>query len=252
MGLHTVAYSASVNEAGNLTYLTPVPDATIRVQGNDIIVPVDMNLLIGEHAMVGANGSQARLVSPSIRRVNPLNIQPLVLGLVPEKDNPLYLHETSPVILDANEALDCQTVGTPGAAEQHTVVLMLCDKAPVPVGGKIVKARFSITGAVVAGVWTNLAITLDDPLPVGVYNCVGANLIGSGLIAFRFYPVGQAYRPGAPCAQTAAGHQDPKFRNGGLGVWFAFNEIILPTVDVLASANAGSTTYRGVMDLIPV
>jgi len=248
--LHIVAYSQSQDEGGVLLPVAPVVDASVRTQGNDIIVPDGMNQLIGAGAMIGTTGVRAQLISPSLRRTQPYDIRPLDLLLVPTGYNPMYLHEGSPLALDVNEGLDCNVLADPAAAEQQTVIVFLSDGKLTPKTGYIIKTRFTITVAQTAGTWVNTPITFPDALPVGNYSCVGAAMIAAGAVAARFVPIGGKWRPGFPVSQTLADKQDEKFRNGLLGEWFQFSQIQPPSVDILGSAAAGSTTYTGVMDLI--
>jgi len=248
--MHAIAFSQSQDAAGVLSFQAGVPDPTVRVSGNDIYVPNGVNKLIGALGCAGATATQLQLLSPSLRRTQPYDIRPVQLALVPTGAEPIYLHEDSPIQLDYNEALNAKISSDPAAAEQASTVVFLTDSVPQKVTGAIVKTRFQITGAVTAGQWVNMAITFPDLLPVGVWSCIGAMLVASGVVAARWFPIGQAWRPGFPVHQTLGDRQDFKFRNGFLGKWFDFDQTQPPTIDVLASATAGSATYTGVMDLV--
>lgn len=249
--MHAFAFSQSQDAGGVLSFMAGVPDPTTRVQGNDIVVPQTMKKLFGSIACLGATATRGQFISPSLRRIQPYDIQPFSLGLIPTGGEPLMLHPQSLVELDYNEMLNCQIVSDPAAAEQATVVALLTDSALAPVNGKIVKCRFTVTMTLVAGVWVSGVITFVNNLPIGVYSVVGAQIVAPAGVAARFFPVGQAWRPGFPCSQTFNDRQDPLFRNGGLGKWFDFDQTQPPTIDIISSAAAGSTTYNGVMDLIP-
>lgn len=249
--MHCVAFSESQDLGGVLGNIAGVADPSVRVQGDDIVVPAQVNQIFGALACAGASATQVRLISPSLRQVNPYEINPCILALVPPAELPLQLHEASPMPLAYNEALNAQLNSNPAAAEQATVVVFLTDKAIAPVTGKIYHARFTINVALVAGAWANAAIAFDDDLPSGVYRCVGSNLVCATAVAARWYPVGASWRPGFPIAQLASGHMDQKFRNGALGEWFSFDQVQPPTIDVLSSAAAAAADYVGVMDLIP-
>lgn len=250
--MHTVAFSESQDAGGVLSLMAAVPDPSIRVSGDDLVVPPDVNRIIGALACVGASATQAQLASPSLRRTQPYDIRPVVLGLVPTGFRPAYLHEKSPIPLDYNEALNARLASNPGAAEQASIVVFLADGAPTPVDGQIIKALYQVTTAVTAGQWVNASITFPDLLPTGLYRCVGSELTGAGIVAARWYPVGGKWRPGFPVNQTLGDLQDEKFRNGHLGNWFEFDQTQPPTIDLLASATAVSATYTGTMDLIKI
>jgi hypothetical protein len=248
--MHMVAYQASLNEAGALTYVTPVPDPSVRVQGNDIVVPQPVQQIIGAEAFLGANGAFGMLLSPSLRRISPYKISPIQAGIVPGTVNRRYMHPMSPIKLDYNEALDAQSQATPGAAEVHTILVHLADAAPAVTNGNVVKVRFTVTTLVTQGQWVNAPITFPNLLPTGTYAVVGASLVAAGVVAARWYPVGGQWRPGFPVMQAAGSQEDEMFRNGALGTWFTFDEVQPPTIDLLASASAGAATYEGVLDVI--
>lgn len=248
--MHLIAYQQSIDEGNVLSFLTPVPDPSVRVQGNDVVVPQDVASIIGAEAFLGTLGVYGFLLSPSLRRISPYKISPIVGGLVPAATSRRYMHPASPIKLDYNEALNAQSLADPAAAEVHTVLVHLADKSPSQLNGNIVKVRFTVTTLVTAGQWVNAAITFPNLLPTGIYSVVGASLVGAGIIAARWYPVGGKWRPGFPVMQSASGQEDEIFRNGALGEWFQFDEVQPPTLDLLASANAGSATYEGVLDVI--
>lgn len=249
--MHMVAYQKSIDEGGVLSYITPVPDPSVRVNNNDIVVPQDVNQLIGAVACVGTTGSQAQLISPSLRRTNPYNIQPVLSALVSGNRVNYGIHEGSPIQLDYNEALNGLINADPAAAEVHSIVAFLADGPIAPVTGKIKKVRFSVTGALTAGVWSNLTIDFPDLLPTGVYTVVGSELVIANAVAARWYPVGGKWRPGFLPSAAYGQSTDPKFRNGMLGKWFDFDETQPPTIDILVNTTAVSTTYYGTMDVIP-
>jgi hypothetical protein len=230
--------------------VTPVNDPSLRVQGNDLIVPQDVQNIIGSIALIGTTGLQAQLLSPSLRRLQPYDIRPATLGLVPTGAEPLYIHPDSPIKLDYNEALNAKILADPASAEMQTIGVFLSDGPIAPVKGAIFKCRFTVTATLVAGQWVNGAIVFPDALPTGTYSVVGSMLVAPSATLARWYPVGGKWRPGFPVHQSLSDRQDVAFRNGGLGKWFDFDEVQPPTIDILSSAAVGSTTYTGVMDLI--
>ncbi len=248
--MHAVAYSQSLNEAGVATFVAPVPDGTVRVQGNDILIPTDIPNIIGAEAFLGANGSYGMIFSPSLRKISPYKITPIVAGIVPAATSRRYMHPGSPIKMDVNENMDVQSVATPGAGEQHTILVHLADGPIAPVTGFISKVRFTVNTAQTVGQWVNAPILFPALLPTGVYAVVGCSLVAAGAIAARWFPVGQKWRPGFPVMQTAGAQEDEIFRNGALGQWFTFDEVTPPTLDILGSVNAGAATYEGVLDVI--
>lgn len=249
--MHTVGFSQNIAENSVESFLTAIPDQSVRTSVNDIIVPDVVKKVFGTMACSGALATRTKLISPSLRRTNPYEIQPLQLGLVPQAVVDLPLHPGSPQDLDYNEALNCQVQSTVAVAEQQTVIVFLCDGALAPVSGKIIHVRFSVNLALVAGNWANGLINFVDGLPTGIYTVVGSQLVAPSAVAARWYPVGGKFRPGFPVSQLRSDRLDPLFRNGELGKWFDFDEVQPPTIDICSSAAVGATTYFGVMDLIP-
>lgn len=245
----TVAFSESQDEAGVMSKMSACADQHVRTAGDKITVP-ELNQLIAVLGCMGANGDEARLVSPSLRRVNPYYITPIELGLVTSLMPRFMYHSENPIPLDVNEDLEAENDGNPAAAEQHSVVVWLADGVQAVQTGEIFTVNAHVTVTLVAGSWEFSEITFPDSLPVADYMVVGARCVCAAGVAFRFVPVGAAHRPGGVCA-IAANATDPDFqRLGRLGSWFNFNTVQPPGVEVLGSAAAGSATYEIYLDLI--
>lgn len=245
----TVAFSESQDEAGAMAKMAAVSDQHIKTSGDDLTIG-QLNNLIGAYAAVGANGDEARLVSPSLRRTNPYFITPVELAIAPAADPAMMYHPDSPIALDVNEALNAENDANPAAAEQHTVVVFLSDGAIAAATGAIWTVNAHITLALVAGSWAFSEITFPDSLPVADYDVVGARLVSADAVAFRFVPVGQAHRPGGISASAVNGKDPYNQRFGRMGVWFSFNTVQPPGVEVISSAAAASATYELYIDMI--
>jgi len=252
MPFTTVAFSESQDAGGVFTALNAVPDQHVVAVGVDIMVP-EYNRLIGAMACLGNNAdARARLVSPSLRRLNPYHITPIALALVPGSDPPLSLEPGLSLPLDIGENLEAEEDSNPAAAEQHAVVVWLADRDIAAISGKVYSIRFQTTVTLVVNQWCFGTIdTVDDP-PVGSYAVVGARLVCAAGIVARFVPVGANFRPGFPVQASVAERQSHWFRSGWLGEWFRFSSLQLPGIEVLPSAAAASATYQGYLELIPV
>lgn len=265
MAFQIVAFSKNVASSDAYVKLNAVTDQTVKTRDTVLTVPT-LNQLLGALALCGAGGSDARLIAPSLRKVNPQYIQPVEQLTAPSKrtraltDETIYdyrpviadLHPQSPVALTQNEGLECEVRASDGGtADQKTTIVFISDGAPQRVTGVIRRVRFTVTTSASAGVWTFSEIDLPDDLPVGQYQVVGARLIGDGLIAFRFVPVGGGARPGGICVPQANVNDLPEQRDGHLGGWFTFQSIQPPGVEVIADSSIASTTFEGYMDLIP-
>jgi len=248
--MHTlVAFQEDQDEAGVYARIAAVADQHVRATGDQIIVP-DMDNIIAGFAAVGALGDEVRVVSPRLRRVNPLYITPVSLALFGGSPPAMMYHGDSPIPLDKSEGLEVESNANPAASEVHTVGLWLSDGKQTKIDGEIHTINATITLAQVLSSWEFSEITLPDALPVGNYTVVGARCEAAGGVLFRFVPVGALNRPGGIVAQTAGGVDPFMQRFGRLGQWFSFDTTTPPAVELLGSAAAGSATYDIFLDVI--
>jgi len=246
----TIAFSEAKNIAtGVFSRLTGVPDQHIKVFGNMIYI-ASFNHLVGVYCLGGTVPEEARLVSPSLRRVNPFYITPIEIGLAPVEPIAMRYFPDSPVKLETNEALEAEISGVDAAASVKTVICFLAPGAITPISGEIWTINTHITLALVASVWTYSEITFPDSLPVASYTVVGARLVAAAAGAFRFVPVGEAFRPGGIVVQDVDENDPDRQRFGAMGRWFDFPSVQPPGIEVIASAAAGSATYELYIDVI--
>lgn len=246
------AWSQSLYCDSVLSLLDAVPDQHIRTEGDAIYIS-EFNLLFGAQAQLDTTGTRARLLSPSLRRVNPFEIQPIDVALFPGAEVRYMVNPRIVVPLTPNEALECEIYDTEGAVPaQCTVVAWFAQGALAPVGGPIFSVRFEAELTMLAGDWGFAEIDLTDELPVGRYTVVGAKLVTASSVAFRFVPVGAHYRPGAPCSSKEEGRYLDVFRHGTLGPWFQFDTIQPPGIEVIPSADVAAETMVGHMDLLAI
>lgn len=246
-----VAFSESQAADAALNKISAVSDQHIKVSGTQITVG-KLNQLVGEIACIGATGTEARLVSPSLRRINPFYIQPLDIALVPSDVPGAMIHPDSPVPLDTNEALEAEEAGAVAVARQVTVGVLLADGPIAPVTGQIFTINAEVTIVLVAGAWAFAEISFPDSLPVGSYSVLGARIVAPSGVLFRFVPVGEAHRPGGIVAQAVGNHDPWEQRLGRMGEWFRFDMIQPPGIEILSSAAVASTTYQLYIDAVKV
>lgn len=246
----TVAFSESLATAATYTKLAAVPDQHIKTSGDSIYVS-QYNRLLGGYACLDTLALGARFVSPSIRRLAPVEISPLTLGLLPITPIQTDISAQKSVILEIDEQLEAEFYGTVTNTVQNGIGAWLADAEISPVKGSIFSVRATITLALVAGTWSFSNMTFTEDLPVGTYDIVGFDCVaGEGMIA-RLVPVGAMNRPGVPVRQlvsnTIYGNQ---FRYGNMGVFCTFPHNNIPSVEVFALTAESSETYQCIVDLI--
>ncbi len=247
-----LAFSDSVDNAGILTPITAVVDQHVTVQGNFIYVPAFANKLMGAKAMCGASATHVRLRSPSISRLNPVEIKPITLDIINAGNDLFDIKQYGQLALDVDEGLSLEHDGNPALAEQTTALVWLSDGKVDAIGGEMHSVRAQITLALAPEQWNPSEIVLIDELPVGQYSLVGLRVECSVGVAFRVVFKGtQLFRPGAPCELAINNEQQwGIFRRGNLGNWGDFDSRSLPGIEVLGNAVVVSATYEIIMDLI--
>jgi hypothetical protein len=246
----TVAFSESIATAATWTKLAAVPDQHIKTAGDSIYVS-QYNRLIGGYACLDTLALGARLVSPSIRRLAPVEITPLTLGLLPITPIQTDIDQNKSIILEIDEQLEAEFYGTPTNTVQNGIAVWLADSEIQPAKGQIYSVRATITLALVAGTWSFSNMTFAEDLPVGTYDIVGFDIVaGEGMIA-RLVPVGAMNRPGVPVRQLVSNTiYNNKFRFGNMGVFCSFPHNNVPSVEVFALTDETSETYQCIVDII--
>lgn len=244
-----LAWSQSVDSAGALTPLAALADQSVRVNGNDIIVPTGLQNLVAYYGL-GPSISRGQLVSPSLRRYLNPEISPLDVNALPTPPIGFSDISENPILLDAEEALDANFAETAAGASRGTIAAWLADGPIERVSGDIRTVRVTATTTLVANAWTNGAITFDQTLPAGTYQCVGARFFSTNGQLFRMVFVGGQWRPGALMMQSATQDDPDSMRYGKFGIWGEFRHNTPPTIDWLA--NGADTAETGVIDLIKI
>ena len=247
----TIAYSKGKDCDGVFTSIDAVPDQHVKTATIYITVPA-LNNIVGSYGLIGAAGSEARLVSPSLRRLNPLYINPAEIVSIPTADPLMMYHPQNPIPLDVNEQLEGQVNATALDVVQKMIAVWLADGMISPVTGEIFTVNAHVNVALVLDTWEFSEITFPDSLPVADYQVVGARLVAANLNIFRFVPVGEAHRPGGVGA-SAINAKDPwSQRFGRMGVWFSFNTVQPPGIECLGGAAVAADDYELYMDLIKI
>ncbi|MBA7584775.1 hypothetical protein ES708_26735 [subsurface metagenome] len=245
----TIAWAEANTPDDTFQKLTGVADQHVK-RSEEKFYLFDYNHLIGAAAFPGALALEARLVSPSLRRINPFYITPIEAALVPTEPLAMIYHPMSPIRLDVNESLEAELKATAGVAREASIVAFLSPGASPPVNGEIFTINCEVYVELILHKWQYAEITFPDSLPVGNYRVVGVRAVIADGVAFRLVPVGEAYRPGGLCAQAVNENDPPLQRFGGLGNWCSFSTIQPPGMEVLCSTAAGVDTYQVYIDAI--
>lgn len=255
MPFTTVAFLESVDPAGAFNALSAVADQHIFVSGDDIRIPNELpNIAAAAMGIETTVESFGRLISPSLRGLNPLYVEPFsgaaAAAVEPASPHPVKDLRLSPFPLVAGEALNAEVNSNPAAAQVQWAIVWLSDGPINPVTGEIITARATNADTLTANAWTNGALTFADDLPRGRYQVVGMRARSAGLVAARLVFVGGRFRPGVLGVDAQTDLEHMMFRYGGLGEFGEFDDLEPPTVDFLSvSADTAQDVF---LDLIKV
>jgi len=248
MAMHMIGYETSASNAA-LTAITPIPDPTVRVTGNDILVPKGMNNLLMAATMINSAAATLRsqVQSPSLRATLNLDITPINNGLVFGSLARCVRLWDSPLPLVENEPLDAFIQN--GAAVMNRTFIVIGDGAVKPVSGKMYSVRATGAASLATATWVNTALTLSQTLPAGHYQMVGCSAWGANLCAARIFFVGGQWRPGVLARNAEDNNEWKDFRFGAIGVWGEFDNTVPPTIDCMGITDTAQVFE---LDLIKV
>lgn len=245
---HLCGFTASQDSAVLLN-VAAIPDPSMRIEGNNVIIPAAVNTLVMAWAN-GVNLDRAQLQSPSMRRILNQEISPIAISASNPAPFPFIDKRATPIVLDPDEPLSCQASESGAGATRQNIFACLAPGALAPIQGDIRSVRVTNTTTLGAFGWTNGSLTFDQSLPAGQYQLVGGRFNSAGLLAWRAVFVGGMWRPGAPGFTTAALVDPLEFRLGNMGVWGVFDHNLPPTIDFFSAS--ADTSQTGVLDLIKI
>jgi hypothetical protein len=241
-----IGYETSASEAA-LTAITPIPDGTMAISGNDFRVPVGLTNIVAAAAVINSAAAtlRAQIQAPSLRSVLNYDISPINNGLVFGPLARTARMWQAPLSLQALEPLDVFIQN--GAAVMNRAFLWMADGPVKPVTGKIYTVRFTTSITEVTASWANGVLTFGQTLPAGHYQVVGMRVWSANGVAARLFFVGGAWRPGVPMGNTENDGEWIDFRFGNTGVWGEFDNTTPPSLDVMGITD---TAQVGFLDLI--
>lgn len=241
------AFYESTTGAVTLTKIDALADPHIRVSGDDIWVPEALPTLAG-YMVLTANGTRARLESPTLRTLVPIDVAPLNLATEPASPPVCVLQPHAPKPVGGGEALNLLVTAT--AANKIVGLVWFADGPISPAAGEIFTVKATASQTLTAYSWTNGALTFTETLPSGRYQVVGMRAKSAGLIAARLVFPGFAWRPGCIGCDAYSDIDAPEMRLGKMGVWGEFDHDLPPTVDFLSiSADTSEEVW---LDLIKI
>lgn len=219
-----------------LIAINAVADPHLTIAGADVRVPIFATKLLAAYAG-GVDAAQAQLNSPSLRSFVPFDVAPVDVAALPSSTKALAENWDTPYELIVNEPLNALIANAAGGANIANMLVWLGDQAITPITGEILTVRATSATTLVAGAWTNCALTFSNVLPAGKYAVVGMRAESATALAGRLVLPGFGHRPGCiGNATVGVGATDKMFRYGNLGRWGEFVNTAPPTVDFLATA----------------
>jgi hypothetical protein len=251
---HLAAWYESIDPAAAYNDLTAVADTQLTTGGDNIQIPTLDQIVALAGGAENAVAPRMRLVAPSLRQRSLYQIAPLnvaTAGAVEPGSPPAVVDlRANPLKMEKSENVQCSLLSNPAAAQIQWGLMWLADGPVAPVQGNIFTARGTSATTLVAGTWSNCAITFDENLPRGRYQIVGMKGISAGAIAARTVLPEIRWRPGVIACDIVEDLDDRIFRNGQFGVFGEFEDTDGLTVDFLSvSADTAEIVY---LDLIQV
>lgn len=245
---HLGAWYESKDPAGVLVLLNVVPEQTLFAVGHDLRVPEALPNIIGAAALENdASAARAQLLSPSLRILTNLDIEPIVAAAVFGAPPEVLFHPANPTPVVPEESLNFAVESDPAAPAAHYGLVWLADGPQIPVSGHIFSVRATATVQQTVDTWENGNLTFDQVLPAGRYAVVGMRGRSTDCVGMRLVFPEQIARPGVPVV-NAVGDNDPKqFRYGRSGLWGEFPHTTPPTLDVLGGVQAAQVVILDLM-----
>lgn len=244
---HTVAFFGSITNGVADVQLNLVADQIVTPNSSSqMIMPQQGQLRLGTGG--SANLQRLKINSASLRTLGLPYIAPVNAGLtVPSPPNVWDPGRMGPTIRKS-DALFLQATQSGGVAENGYGLLWLYfGRQEIPQGDEY-NMRFTgtITGS--AGLWVNGPISLEQPLPAGVYAITGVDVQGTNLVAARFAFPGASWRPGVLCRNTLTSVPKEVFTRGDLGVFGTFDSVNTPSMDIFVTG--ANTAQEGYLNLV--
>jgi hypothetical protein len=249
---HLGLYTSSIANTAADQQVAAYADGIVPTRDNAIVVPALMPNLLWAAAF-GTNLTVAKLKPPSLRVFGDYSVRPIGNAAASAGAVIPYLGLTGsfpdgpPLRLEAQEELPFYAQQSSAGNQQAFAAVLFSDGDYKSVHGRYFTVRATGTTTVTANVPTVCSLTMDTGLPAGRYRLVGARAKSATGLYFRFVSIYSQFRPGGAAAQGELEFELSGQRNGGWGVWFEFDHLSIPSVEMLCTA--GDSAQIVFMDL---
>lgn len=246
---HLCAYRSAAQGIGATNVaLTPVDDSILTVSGSSFITGANAKARFAFATGVGM--ANARLNTPSLRRLSIPSLQPTQVVLAPASNPQFPEYIGYEPFLPAVDPISVESTNTDAGAQDHRALLGLGFVETIAPNGPIWTIRG--TGAITqtATGWVSGSLTLDQQLPAGRYAVVGGQCIVANGWGWRLIFQGATWRPGGISSVAAGTPGNELFRKGRLGIWGTFDAFAPPNFEVFGTgAGATQTVF---LDVVPI
>ena len=244
------AWYEDIDTGAALTDITAIVDQHLTTNGDDIFVPDRLNNL-GAVAVFGADLTQARFSTPTLREKLLLDVAPIEADTEP--GSPYAMHKLfhNPMRLTPSEGARLAVINDGAAASHVQGMAWFMDKIDeLPADKDIFTVRCTGTTTLVANTWNTVPLTFSQQLPAGRYAVAGMRAESAGCQAARLIMPGWSWRPGVLGRDAIGDLEDYDFRGGKLGNWGEFEHVFPPQAEFLS--NVADTAECVWLDLVQV
>lgn len=232
--MFTLEVYKSTMTANTLTQVTSVYSGVTPTLNSGFQVPTLNNIM----GIAGVGGHLHRLQSqaPSLRPFPYPDFMPVNVGSAIESPVKGVFIPANPIRVNYTEELDSYAYST--SAETVYTMVQFCDGPVVQSPpGRVITVHGTSSTTLTAGAFTTVAVTLDQALPAGVYNLIGARAYSATCLFFRVVPaMGTLWQPGSTGVQSYDALDAPGARYGGFGTWLTFQQNVLPSFNFFATS----------------
>lgn len=248
-------FSSTNTGAGVFVNVTAKQDGYLSVNQNGrFLLPQGsggqptVNRIHSVYAM-GTTMTVARINNATLRATGLPSVPNVQPGLVVPSAFNIAAFGTNGPILPAADEFGIEADAA--AIEVQTAFMWLHDGNQNINPGPIFPLQFTSTITTVANAWTAGNITFAQTLPVGTYQVVGMDVVGTTCIGARLVFPNGGPRPGCLGRASLAIFSQNQYRIGNIGSWGEFTNTAQPQIEIFASS-AAAITFQGQLDVIKV